>query len=78
MIGEAIRARGMVAAVAGRTGGVAAANCKLELLLKQHKLAIKVGNQLLIAHCKHVLSIVLSRRTKNKEWCFLCKWRQHI
>ncbi len=24
-----------------------------------------------------VLSILLSRRTKNKEWCFLCKWRQY-
>jgi hypothetical protein len=24
-----------------------------------------------------VLSILLSRQTKNKEWCFLCKWRQH-
>ncbi len=39
MIGEAIRARGGAAVAAGGTGEVAAANCKLELLLKQHKLA---------------------------------------
>ncbi len=25
----------------------------------------------------YVLSVLLSRWTKNKEWCFLCKWRQH-
>ncbi len=24
-----------------------------------------------------VLVVLLSRGTKNKEWCFLCKWRQH-
>ncbi len=24
-----------------------------------------------------VLNVLLSRQTKNKEGCFLCKWRQH-
>ncbi len=24
-----------------------------------------------------VLIVLLSRQTKNKEWCSLCKWRQH-
>ncbi len=27
--------------------------------------------------CVGVLNVRLSRWTKNKEWCFLCKWRQH-
>jgi hypothetical protein len=55
MIGEALKARGTVAVVANGSGGAAVADCKLELLLKRCKLAIKVGNQLLITHCKKMI-----------------------
>jgi hypothetical protein len=48
MIGEALKARGVVAVAANGTGGAAEADCKLESLLKQRKLVIEVGNHPLL------------------------------
>jgi hypothetical protein len=39
-------------------GGAAAADRKLESLLKQRKLAIKVGDQLSIAHCEKMIRML--------------------
>ena len=60
MIREVIRAKdataatrvAMANAAADRTGAAATLNAKLELLQKQCKLAIGVGNLMLISHCK--------------------------
>jgi hypothetical protein len=67
MIGEALKVRGEMAVAVGGTGGAAAANCKLELLLKQCKLAIEVGNQLLIAHCEKMICMLEEMEAKEIE-----------
>jgi hypothetical protein len=65
MIGEALKARAAVAE--GGTGGAAAADCKLESLLKQCKLAIEVGNQLSIAHYKKMICMLEEKEAKEME-----------
>jgi hypothetical protein len=70
MFGEALKARVMAAVAANGTGGAAAADCKLELLLKQRKLAIKVGNQLSIAHCEKVICTLQEKEAREMEGGF--------
>ncbi len=67
MIGEAIRVRGAAAMAAGGTGGAAAADCKLEMLLKQRKLAIEVGNQLSIIYCKRMICMMEEKEAREME-----------
>ncbi len=67
MIGEAIRARGTAVVVAGGTSRAAAATCKLELLLKQHKLANEVGNQLSITHYELMICMMEEKEARGKE-----------
>ncbi len=68
MIGEVLKARGATAvATNGTGGGGVAADCKLESLLKRHKLAIKVGNQLLTAHCKKMIRMLDEKEAREME-----------
>ncbi len=67
MIREAIRARGAAAAVTGRIGGAAVADCKLELLLKRCKLEIEVDEQMLIAHCEQMIRMLEEKETREME-----------
>jgi hypothetical protein len=70
MIGEALKARGAAAVAVNGTGGAAAADCKLELLLKRHKVAIEVGDQLSIAHCKKMICILEEKEAREMEGGF--------
>jgi hypothetical protein len=71
MIGEALKAKVMaVVAAEGGTGGVAAANCKLELLLKRNKLAIEVGNQLSIVHCRKMICMLEEKEAREMDGGF--------
>ncbi len=65
MIGEVIRARGAAAVAAGVTGGAVAAHRKLELLFKQPKLAIEVGDQLLITHCERMICMIEEKEARE-------------
>ncbi len=67
MIGEALKVRGAAAVAEGGTGRAAAANCKLELLLKRCKLAIEVGNQLLIAHSEKMICMLEEKEAREME-----------
>ena len=42
-------------------------NRKLELLHKQRKLAIKVGNQRSIAHCNRIIHILEEKEAREME-----------
>ncbi len=70
MIGEALKARGAAAVAANGTGGAAAADCKLESLLKQRKLAIEVGNQLSITHCEKMIRMLEEKEAREMEGGF--------
>jgi hypothetical protein len=52
------------------TGEAVAADCKLELLLKQRKLAIEVGDQLLTAHCKKMIRMLEEKEAREMEGSF--------
>jgi hypothetical protein len=75
LIGEAIRAKGAsavvrvstAAAVAGGTGDTRTDDAKLELLQKQCKLAIEVGDSMLIAHCKRMIRMMEERELREME-----------
>jgi hypothetical protein len=75
MIGEVIRAKGAMAAArvamanaaAGRTGAAATLDTKLELLQKQCKLAIRVGDSMLIAHCKWMIHMMEEKKLREME-----------
>jgi hypothetical protein len=70
MIREALKARVAAAAADGRTSGAAAADHKLKSLLKQCKLAIEVGNQLLIVHCEKMISMLEEKEARETEGGF--------
>jgi hypothetical protein len=67
MIGEALKARGAVEVAANGTGGATVADRKLELLLKQCKLAIKVGDQLSTTHCKKMIHMLEEKEAREME-----------
>jgi hypothetical protein len=75
MIGEVIRAKGAMAAgrvamanaAAGGTGAAATLDTKLEFLQKQCKLAIRVGDSMLIAHCKWMIHMMEEKKLREME-----------
>jgi hypothetical protein len=58
---------GLAVATANGTGGAAAADRKLESLLKRCKLAIKVGNQLSIALCEKMIRMLEKKESREME-----------
>jgi hypothetical protein len=89
MIGEAVRAKGAMAvargatasAAAGGTGMATTLDAKLELLHKQPKLAIEVGDSISIAHCERM--ILMMEETELREMEGGCRspdswvWKDH-
>jgi hypothetical protein len=68
MIGEAIRMRGeRMAAAGGRGDGGDDLDRKLESLHKQHKLAIKVGDQRSIKQCDRIIRILEEKEVREIE-----------
>jgi hypothetical protein len=70
MIGEAISAKGCCAppAAADNTAAyVPTIDSKLELLHKRHKFAIKVGEELSIAHCKRMIHLLEAQEAREME-----------
>jgi hypothetical protein len=70
MIGEAISARGCcppLAAAGNAATYVPSINSKLELLHKQHKLAIKVGDELSIVHCERMICLLEANEAREMD-----------
>jgi hypothetical protein len=75
MIEEAIRAKGttaaarvaMATAAASGTGAMTTLDAKLELLQKQRKLAIEVGDSMSIAHCKQMIRMMEEREMREMD-----------
>jgi hypothetical protein len=70
MIREAISARGHCpppVAAGNAAAYVLTSNSKLELLHKQCKPAIEVGDELLIAHCKRMIHLLEAKEAREME-----------
>ena len=70
MIGEAISAREHhppPVAAGNAAAYVPTINSKLELLHKQHKLALEVGDELWIAHCRRMIRLLEAKEAREVE-----------
>ncbi len=75
MIKEAVRAKGATAAarvataaaVAGRTVTMTTLDANLESLQKKCKLAIEVGDLILVAHCKRMIRMMEEKELREME-----------